>query len=304
LGSGEDKPEEKLIALRNLIAHSARLPEEQAQDLLNAHRQRFESLAKELSFLANYDLIACTKEGQIVWLKGLPDADGSFPEYDRPLSFVPEHGRVYLVRDGEGLDLFPLHAFTDILQWREERYEFERLGEVAPQIYFRLSERGYLECIPFSNRAVFSYLGEDVYQRFQDIFRLEEWRAQRRRKAEAQGIQTLWNELVRELTEVFVGREEHIRQVKDAIKRTSKGVLWISGKPGVGKSALMAKLMRDYIGQTQHYIVIPYFFRYGQAGCSTMEFLAVALKRLQAELNRTIEPEPRLPDRRKLPSTP
>jgi hypothetical protein len=297
LGSGEDKPEEKLSALRNLIAHSARLPEEQAQELLNAHRQRFESLAKELSFLANYNLIACPKEGQIVWLKGLPDADGSFPEYDRPLSFVPEHGRVYLVQDGKGLDLFPLHAFTDILQWREERYEFERLGEVAPQIYFRLSERGYLECIPFSNRAVFSYLGEDAYRCFREIFQLEEWRKQRRLEDEAKGIQKLWNEQVKELTEVFVGREEHIRQVKDAIKRTSKGVLWLSGKPGVGKSALMAKLMQDYIGQTQHYIVIPYFFRYGQAGCSTMDFLAVALKRLKAELNREIEPEPRLPDR-------
>ena len=297
LGSGEDKPEEKLIALRNLIAHAGRLSDEKAQELLNAHRQRFESLVKELSFLANYDLIACTKEGQIVWLKGLPDASGSFPEYVRSLPFVPEQGRGYLVQGGEGLDLFPLHAFTDILQWREERYDFESLGEVAPQIYFRLSERGYLEYITFSNRAVFSHLGKDAYQRFRDIFRLEEWRAQRRRKAEAQGIQTLWNELVRELTEVFVGREEHIKQVKDAIKGTSKGVLWISGKPGVGKSALMAKLMQDYIGQTQHYIVIPYFFHYGQAGCSTMDFLATALKRLQGELNRTIKPEPRLPDR-------
>ncbi|MFZ8852109.1 MAG: AAA family ATPase, partial [Armatimonadota bacterium] len=302
LGSGEDKPEEKLIALRNLIAHAGRLPDEKAQELLNAHRQRFESLAKELSFLANYDLIACTEEEQIVWLKGLPDANGSFPEYDRDrsLSFVREQGRVYLVHDDKGLDLFPLHAFTAILQWREERHDFERLGEVAPQIYFRLIKRGkrdYLECIPFSTKAVFSHLGEDAYQRFRDIFRLEEWREQRRRKAEAQGIQTLWDELVSELTEVFVGREEHIRQVKDAIKRTSKGVLWISGKPGIGKSALMAKLVQDYIGQTQHYIVIPYFFRYGQAGCSTMEFLATALKRLQAELNREIEPEPRLPER-------
>jgi DNA polymerase III delta prime subunit len=299
LGSGEDKPEEKLIALRNLIAHAGRLPDEKAQELLNAHRQRFESLAKELSFFANYNLIACPKEGQIVWLKGLPDADGTFPNYDRPLSFDPEHGRVYLVHEGEGLDLFPLHAFTDILQWREERYDFESLGEVAPQIYFRLSERGYLECIPFSNRAVVSYLGEDAYRCFREIFQLEEWRARRRQRAEAQGIQKLWDEQVRELTEVFVGREEHIRQVKDAIKRTSKGVLWISGKPGVGKSALMAELMRDYIGQTQHYIVIPYFFRSGQAGCSTMDFLATALKRLEAKLKRTIEPAPHLPDRQK-----
>jgi tetratricopeptide (TPR) repeat protein len=294
LGSNKDKPEKKLIALRNLIAHAGRLPIEKAQELLDAHRQRFESLVKELSFLANYDLIACTKEGQIAWLKGLPNNDGSFPNYDRPLSFVPEHERVYLVHEGEGLDLFPLHAFADILQWREERYEFEGLGEVAPQIYFRLSDRGYLECIPFSNRAVFSQLGGDAYQRFRDIFRLEEWRAQQKR-----GIQKFWDELFSELKGVFVGREEHISQVKETINKTSKGVLWISGKPGVGKSALMAKLMKDYIGQTQHYIVIPYFFRYGQAGCSTMDFLAVALKQLKAELNREIEPEPRLPDRQR-----
>ncbi len=297
LGSGEDKPEEKIIALRNFIAHAGRLTDEKAQELLSAHRQRIESLVNELSFLSNYDLIAYTKEGQIVWLKGLPNADGTFPKFERPLPFTPEVERVYLVRGDEWLDLFPLHAFTDILQWREELYDFERLGEVVPQIYFRLSERGYLECISFSTKAVFSHLGKDAYQRFREIFRLEEWRAQRKSEAEAQGIQKLWDELVNELTEVFVGREEHVRQVKEAIKRTSKGVLWISGKPGIGKSALMAKLMKDYIGQTQHYIVIPYFFRFGQAGLSTMEFLATALKRLQVELKRTIEPAPNLPDR-------
>jgi tetratricopeptide (TPR) repeat protein len=291
LGSNKDKPEKKLIALRNLIAHAGRLPIEKAQELLDAHRQRFESLVKELSFLANYDLIACTKEGQIAWLKGLPNNDGSFPNYDRPLSFVPEHERVYLVHEGEGLDLFPLHAFADILQWREERYEFEGLGEVAPQIYFRLSDRGYLECIPFSNRAVFSQLGGDAYQRFRDIFRLEEWRAQQKR-----GIQKFWDELFSELKGVFVGREEHISQVKETINKTSKGVLWISGKPGVGKSALMAKLVNDYIDKTQDYIVIPYFFRIGQAGCSTMDFLAFALERLHEVLEQKIELKNKLPE--------
>jgi hypothetical protein len=257
LGSGEDKPEEKVIPLGNLMAHAGRLSDEKAQELLNAHRQRFESLVKDLAFLANYALVACSKKRQLFWLKGVPDADGTFPEYDRPFSFVPEHGRVYLVHDGEGLDLFPLHAFTDILRWREVRYDFERLGEVALHIYFRLSERGYLECIPFSNRAVFSYFGEDAHRCFREIFQLEEWRQQRRLDEEAKGIQKLWDEQIRELTEVFVGRAEHIKQVKDAITKKRKGVLWSSGKPGVGKSALMATLMRDYIGQAQHYIVIP-----------------------------------------------
>jgi hypothetical protein len=63
------------------------------------------------------------------------------------------------------LDLFPLHAFTDILQWRGE--EFKPVGEAAPQIYFRVSRKGYLEYIPFSDRAAFSHLGEEAYQRFQ-----------------------------------------------------------------------------------------------------------------------------------------
>jgi hypothetical protein len=162
-----------------------------------------------------------------------------------------------------------------------------------------VSRKGYLEYIPFSDRAAFSHLGEEAYQRFQEIFRLEEWRARQRQEEEARGVQRQWEELVRELTEVLVGREEHIRQVKEAIKGTGKGFLWISGKPGIGKSALMAKLMKDYVGQTQRYIVIPYFFRLGQPGCSTMEFLSAALKRLQAELHRTIEPAPRLPDRQR-----
>ncbi len=302
LGGGEDPPEEKLIALRNLLAHAGRLPDVQARKLREAHRKRFEALIRGMAFLTEYDLVACDREAcdreeGILRLKGLPDPGQAFPKFKGHLSFAPQPERVYLVRGGEGLDLFPLHAFTDILQWRGG--EFKPVGEAAPQIYFRVSRKGYLEYITFSDRAAFSHLGEEAYQRFQEIFRLEEWRARQRQEEEARGVQRQWEELVRELTEVLVGREEHIRQVKEAIKGTGKGFLWISGKPGIGKSALMAKLMKDYVGQTQRYIVIPYFFRLGQPGCSTMEFLSAALKRLQAELHRTIEPAPRLPDRQR-----
>jgi tetratricopeptide (TPR) repeat protein len=302
LGGGEDPPEEKLIALRNLLAHAGRLPDVQARKLHEAHRERFEALIRGMAFLTEYALVACDREAcdreeGILRLKGLPDPGQAFPKFKGHLSFAPQPERVYLVRGGEGLDLFPLHAFTDILQWRGEG--FESLEEAALQIYFRVSRKGYLEYISFSDRAAFSHLGEEAYQRFQEIFRLEEWRARQRQEEEARGVQRQWEELVRELTEVLVGREEHIRQVKEAIKGTGKGFLWISGKPGIGKSALMAKLMKDYVGQTQRYIVVPYFFRLGQPGCSTMEFLSAALKRLQAELHRTIEPAPRLPDRQR-----
>jgi replication-associated recombination protein RarA len=110
------------------------------------------------------------------------------------------------------------------------------------------------------------------------------------------GHSKILGRIVQGVDGVFVGREEHISQVKETIKRTSKGVLWISGKPGVGKSALMAKLVNDYIDKTQDYIVIPYFFRIGQAGCSTMDFLAFALERLHEVLEQKIELKNKLPE--------
>ncbi|MFN3422017.1 MAG: AAA family ATPase, partial [Armatimonadota bacterium] len=201
-----------------------------------------------------------------------------------------------LVKGTEWLDIFPLHAFADILQWREERFDFEVIAEGVPQVYFRLSDKGYLEFVPFSERAAFSHLKGSAYQRFQEIFQLEEWRRQRKQRAEGEGQMVMFDQLMEELTEVFVGRKEHLKQVKERIKQAERGVLWVSGKPGVGKSALMAKLAKDYQGQ-QHYIVIPYFFRFGQVGCSVGEFLSVSLKRLQAELGKAIEPAPTLPER-------
>jgi hypothetical protein len=65
LEGGEDKPKEKLIALLHLIVHAGRFPEERAQALLNAHRQRFKSLARDPAFLAGYALIACPRERPI-----------------------------------------------------------------------------------------------------------------------------------------------------------------------------------------------------------------------------------------------
>ncbi len=293
LGSGRAPHEEALISLRNFIVHSARLSHDEAERLLGAHRERFLHLVHGLSFLADYPLVACTKEGNLFWLRGVP-AEGVFPKYTEPIDFSPQSERVYLLKGAEGLDVFPLQAFTEVMQIREERVE--RFDEVSPQVYFRVSERGYLEYVPFSGRVAFSQLKGSVYERFQEVFRLEAWRAQRRREVVAKGQWAEVNERIAELMEVFVGRDEHVHQVKERIKRTEQGVLWISGKPGVGKSALMAKLARDYLDQP-HFFTFAYFFRLGEGGCSTGEFLESVLKAVGTALGRTITPAPHLPDR-------
>lgn len=49
---------------------------------------------------------------------------------------------------------------------------------------------------------------------------------------------------------------------------TEHGILWLGGKPGMGKSAFMAKLVRDHVQhktkqdrQDADSIIIPYFFQ-------------------------------------------
>ncbi len=293
LGSGRTPYDKAVLSLRNFVVHSARLSHDEAERLLGAHRERFLSMVRGLSFLADYPLVACTKEGNLFWLRGVP-AEGVFPKYTEPIDFTPQPERVYLLKGAEGLDVFPLQAFTEVMQIREERVE--RFDEVTPQVYFRVSERGYLEYVPFSGRVAFSQLKGSVYERFREVFRLEAWRAQRRREVEARGLWAEVNERIAELMEVFVGRDEHVRQVKERIKGTEQGVLWISGKPGVGKSALMAKLAQDYRGQP-HFFTFAYFFRLGERGCSTGEFLESVLKALGVALGRTITPAAHLPDR-------
>jgi hypothetical protein len=64
-------------------------------------------------------------------------------------------------------------------------------------------------------------------------------------------------------------------------------VLWISDKPGVGKSALMGRMVRDLQG-LPHYVVVPYFFRIGRADCSTDQFLKAALLHLHGAMSEVL----------------
>jgi tetratricopeptide (TPR) repeat protein len=285
LGDGDADAFRQIIALRNLLAHQGRLHTDQAQELLSSHHESFETLLSELDFLTRYNLIAHDTNGRWISLRGFPQIDGSFNTYDRPNSSETlQPQSVALVHETELLDMFPLHVFGDAFQWRDE--DMERLANDVPQLYFRLSGKGYMEFTPFSNRISFSQQRGLILARFKEVFQLEEWRSLIR--AGRQHKDLMFSDTVNELIEVFVGREDHVRQVKDSLKRCDHGMLWLSGKPGVGKSALMARLIQDYQHSPQHYLVIPYFFRIGQSGNSTDHFVRASLVHLQVELGRSL----------------
>jgi DNA polymerase III delta prime subunit len=290
LGAGERDAHESIIALRNLLAHSGRLATAQAQQLLDSHRGPFEDLVGEIGFLQGYDLVACAADGRALSLRGFPQRDGAFPPYDTSRirqSLQPE--RVLLVRGTEALDLFPLQSFSEVIQRREER--IERLAEATPQLYFRLSSKGYLEFTPMAEGVAFTQQRGSALERFWELFRLEEWR--RLTEAEHQRRESGFEDLLADLGEVFVGRELHVDQVKARLKAQDSGVLWISGQPGVGKSALMARLVRDFQG-APHWLAVPYFFRIGRGDCSTDHFIKAALLNLSTAMGegRLLAPTP------------
>jgi hypothetical protein len=279
LGGGrEDEPTRHIIALRNMIAHCGRLSAAQAQGYLDQHQRRFEDLMAKLEFLTGYDLLSCAAEGPVLSLRGLPKPDGEFPLYESSqFKQVVKPDRVLLVKGSHVLDLFPLHSFSEVTQWRDEKEE--RVADAAPQVYFRLSD-SYLEFIPLTEGPPVSQKGGYALKRFRELFPLEEWRR--------------WTEAERqlaELSEVFVGRDAEVAEANGCLERHETGVLWISGKPGVGKSALMARMVRDLQG-LPNYVVVPYFFRIGRAGCSTDLFLKAALLHLHGAMSEVLPPAP------------
>ena len=285
LGIGDSDPFKHIIALRNVLAHQGRLHNDQAQELISSHHESFETLLGDLVFLTRYNLIAHGTNGRLISLRGFPQTDGSFHPYDSPNSsqtLQPES--VALVHEAELLDMFPLHVFGDVFQWRDEN--MERIATDVPQLYFRLSGKGYIEFTPFSNRIAFAQQRGPILARFREVFQLDEWRSLIR--AGRQHKDLMFSDTVAELIEVFVGREDHVRQVKESLKGCDHGMLWLSGRPGVGKSALMAQLMQDYQNSPQRYLVIPYFFRIGQSGSSTDQFVKASLVHLQVELGRSL----------------
>lgn len=297
LGS-DGNPEQQIIPLRNLLAHQGRLSDKQAAELLAQHRTQFERLFQELDFLNDYDLIACVDEAALVYLRGLPQEDDSFPAYTNSIDsiqFTPE--AVYLLHQGQALNLFPLQIFSAVLRWRDDVPEPEKTVEAASQIYFRASGKGQLDFTPLTDQALFAHQRGAALESFNQIFCLEKWR---KTIAAQKGIQiSAFDDLLRELLAVFVGREADVKTAKEKLRHSNGGVLWISGQPGVGKSALMAKLIADY-QNSQHHFVFPYLFRLGHTGCSVDSFLKAALAQLYKAISQPANMGAHVEERRTL----
>ena len=144
LGGGKEAALQKLLPMRNLLAHGGRISDEMVTQLLYAHAERFEQLMSGLTFLsedAGIHLVALPAEGTARLLRGLAASDEPYNRSQLPTSFQQSHQeRMLLVTPDGVLDLFPLRAYGEVFHIEKE--QLQSRGEETLQIYSRREATG------------------------------------------------------------------------------------------------------------------------------------------------------------------
>jgi WD40 repeat protein len=278
---------DKLLPMRNLLCHGGRISDEKVDQLLEAHTERFETLMLGLGFLsddAGTSLIASPAIGPARLFQG-PAPVGV--EFDR--SKLPEEfrqagpDRMLLLVPGGVLDLYPLHAYGEIFQIVKN--DLAGKGEDAIHLYSRKAEPDGVEYVAMGSRESHSRGNPDWEKRFSEIFRLEAWRS--RFKTEGALERYSFGRRMDELLQFFIARDEQAAGAAARINSLPEGILWLAGKPGMGKSAFMAKLVRDYFQSSEDgsprrdLMCIPYFFLTSELNqCSMASFAEAAILHL------------------------
>jgi tetratricopeptide (TPR) repeat protein len=294
-----DSAENSLLELRNMMAHTSRFRDEDAQRLLEAHRERFGDAIMQLKFWSRYRLVAILSKGRRIRLQGTPDPQHwTLPEEQDPLphQLLEREETVALAPDAQRfLELFPLQLYNPLLVYRDN--SLVALDDrPALMVYMRYNrQRQLLEYTALAPDYAFSQ--QQLRDAFNELFPISKWR---RELELQQAARTEWEQegyhfrdLIDNLTEELYGREAHLEQVKQWLRqhRQSGGVLWIGGRPGVGKSALMAKLAKDLQGDSRA-VLIPFFFRSGDHRCGADRFYRAACLRLAEQLRISLERKP------------
>src|SRR5262249_35922738 len=116
----------------------------------------------------------------------------------------------------------------------------------------------------------------DVADEFKNLFNLKE---RRRRPGEAVVLD--YDEDIRKDSELLVGREEELRQVKDTVKGCGGGGLWLTGAGGIGKRCLVARLAHSLGNDPRRWCVIAWRFRASDGDrCHRHAFFRHAIRRL------------------------
>jgi WD40 repeat protein len=289
LGSRDATPREGIVSMRNLLAHCGRLPEEESERLLGIHVVGFAELLSKAQVFEQLTLIARDPQGHLRELRGhLPERFKLVDGARRGEAIRADQVAIYGVN--EGVDLFPLMIYGDGFHARDRRRgaaggdeggQFVQVAAASPslQVYFRKEAEAYLDFTCLAPSVSTTQRGLQAARRFDEVFQLRAWSQelagaeQHKKFSFLDRISELSNVPIgRELSEIFIGRDDQVKAIS-SWARTADGLCWLHGPPGIGKSAVMARLARGFFTDARVFAKVAHFFISTDWRCNLPSFL-------------------------------
>ena len=272
-------PESSLALLRNRLAHGGGVTRTVAQGLLDIWREPLAKAVASLSWLAEISFVAHHHDGLWRRLHG-PNAQGS--EWSPvglsdALNKVCRAGNeIVLVRGSALLPISPLGLFGIP---RHSDPDMRVVVNPVAQIYVR---RGPVrpQYTPVGSEELCQCEGdESAWDDFRRALGLEKVEA----AAVAKGFQVrgFEQEIYRDAGKL-VGRANEIARALAELESAKKGVLWLTGPAGIGKSYLVAAVAASRLDTApEDTLILVWRFRAGDDRCSRRSFLRFVIERLQ-----------------------
>jgi tetratricopeptide (TPR) repeat protein len=244
-------PDTSFLALRNRLAHGGGLSKREAARLLDIWQRPFESCLNHLGWIDEVIFEQSPTEGQ-------------------PSGLV-------IKRNQQTINLWPLLLLSTPIT--DSTTDQKLAPDPITQIYVR-RDIVRLQYTPIGAEG-FSQteLGEDAVDAFKELLGLDKRDPSNVQKFT---VQDFSKEIERDASQM-VGRHEEQTLIEKAIAEKSEGIVWVTGPAGIGKSYLMARLMRDctetWTDASKH--ILPYRFKASDnSRCNRETFATYLIERV------------------------
>ena len=286
VGTQVDSPKTHVLPLRNTLAHIPRLSLQDASELLGAqlHEQKLmQVLDLQASWLISHELVYIGKDGSCLQLKGLelyPIDVGKFENLHLDELENFEDKLVVLAQGARPLNLTPLCGFWLPHIARLGRRDLSGSYRV-PQVYVRTGSSTLLYSV-LQGDIPFSEHSGPIYQEFLKLLYPGQL-------SEVDSSGYSFDDELAEEARFIIGRQNELEWIVTCLVNAQKGVFWLSGRPGVGKSMLVAALSQHPI-LTSHtnIIVVVHRFISGDGRCSYTALLVHLVEALEKRLGKEI----------------
>ena len=277
---GPDKPgttDTSFLALRNRLAHGGGLNTKEASRLLNNWKNKFEDCLNKLSWISDIKLCG-VKSGEFINLNNEKLAIGEIDNIKEIKNTDMSSDSVFVFRNNNFINLWPLILFGTP-QTSTTKQNLNK--DPVTQIYVR-KDVVRLQFTPLDAEGYSqTEKGEDAINAFKALFSFDFKTKEIHKVFE---IQDFIKEINRDASQM-VGRFEDQNKIEKTINSINEGLIWLTGPPGIGKSFLSARLMRDLEENNKNTdtCVLSYRFKIGDnTRCSRESFVDFIKERLIA----------------------